>query len=1748
MDTELFMECEEEELEPWQQVDDGVDEDDNEDDNVDACEAATSPSSSSLKLRAPPLPPSCATPQLSQAPPFILTQTSGGAHLLLSTQVLPLPSPGPSLNVKLPPKPLPVVRPAVGVSFDVPRDHALSGAPAQPSLHANSGHQASGLPSYSSVTPTKVVLSVDEFYYGTAGGGEQPLRRKFQQPLASSGAAFSCSICKRALSDNLRLVQHTLQHSPLIRGGDDRKMCAFCFRQFSSAAHLHDHREQVHGPAPSSCTCRICEWAFEDEPAFLNHMKANHKPGEMPYVCQVCLYRSSFYSDVLQHFAGFHRDSRYLLCVFCLKVSRNVACYQKHVLRHQVSQAFHCSRCRLQFAFLADKKRHKLERHRSVRRHAKLEGLPLGSKVTIRMYGKKRVPMASVGGGARLLQDPSCLIQPIKIKTERQKDCDPGDPPPDKPPPSDTPSSPAGGRLWCLECGGDVGDMAAHYPTHVRCLFCAFGSCCSRAYAAHMIHHHVPRTRTKGKLVPPHRRPPPCPFFLLCCRCDFASVSGDEMAKHLLTNPEHDSATCRSREHMEPDIQLRWAQETPCEPEGEEPRGERDWRRVDSWSAPEDDGPDAPPVIAGFSQSCGPQKPVLKNGDALDFFNLLFPTTLVELIAAETNAHARNRRHLGSGCRDWFPVTPQEIKAFLGLCILMGVENFPEQSQYWSWNERDIGSTFQRAMSPQRFTQVASNICMGSFGADEFCGRNGEKPLRVFRRMLELLSGAMWAAYRPNCCLSVDRALLPAPEGDPGTGGGSQGQPQVWLLCDSKSGYCHRFFIQTGQKAGRDVVRELVRGLEEKHHQIYLASSLASVPLLQTLLERGIYASSSFPPPSVILPAGLWQDGRLDKPGDFLQRRLGPLLATRWRDTKEMGCLSTNAPAGRADTVWRRSQNKAGGLEPMERPMAFRLLQENMRGVDICKQLLACNPLGGILQDRHWRALFWFLVNLSVVNAFIVLRESRKDNPPAWVRDGLFAQVNFRRRLGVQLVECAHKPTADHNANGDGGGGPGKTKAERGIRHRAGEIGGPPSGRCRRCCGNRDGTWGCVTCGVGLCKEPRCFWEFHGQSPLNRGPTQVGFIHKVHRGDGGKVEPKKVQDHLAPLEDLDFSEDEDADTPEEIGGIKEEAPSPPPSPNVSSQSAAPKERVDFLSAHQLRVTLLALCAGLRQASMVFSTEPRLIRLWLKEARKHLKQTRREEAGARVAADGEAHLVAWVLSQREQQLSVSESVFFHKAAALNKNGALGDAFRISYDWAVLFMLRYRLGPAPADGRRAPVRHLPPALQANVQSFKEFVHRVVRRHHLSHGSLAAVDELCYFVDPRSFQDRRTRAQALQFTGSVPLVAVCLSALADGTMLPALVLTNRQPADEAALPDFVVLEVTSQNPSANEAFKRWTQRIWLPYLSGPLPHGKSMLLLDQHQDHAADVSLGSLSGSGTLPAVIPEGCSFLLQPLDLCVKPALERFVRARWNAFSADCQKEPDEAAAPPPGRLQDTAAQMLIRWTVQALAHLKDWRQAWRSSFQMTGVLLRTDPGQEGPQLEDERQNLLEELEKILMPPEDRLDLPEVEDDEDFEDNSEEDSEDDQTSAEKGQENKMVEEEEAVADTKMKRQEEREENEEMDIEEKEQEPGEDTKMKRQEEREEKDEMDVEEEEEEELEPGEGTKMEQGECLLTMEEDSEEEKKENEDQNEAAKERRETRIMIGEEVGDEWKITMKAKTETRTEAAQTDQDEHQQTDRS
>ncbi|XP_055780704.1 pogo transposable element with ZNF domain isoform X1 [Salvelinus fontinalis] len=1455
-------------------------------------------------------------------------------------------------------------------------------------------------PSSNPDPPPKVVMLVDDFYYGHFAGKQslvdsQPTKLNY---------SFKCVICPKRSNSNIRLMDHMKQHPEMTKWADQLTSCQHCFRQFSSSAQLQYHVENAHGLTQSSTCCKICEWAFESEPVFLHHMKNTHKPGEMPYICQVCRYRSSFFSDVYNHFCTNHAKTCNQLCIYCLKVFKSPNSYQQHYIRHQASRASHCNKCRLQFLSATDRMEHKTHSHRTFRKPKQLEGLQPGTKVTIRAYSHhkgqlpKNVPMDYKTTGPT--PQAGQTYTNIQHKLQHQS----------KPPPQTTKTTMRKSikqldlltkfqkrsvslvKQRCMECSSDVPSFPDHYPTFVHCAVCPYSTCCSRSYADHMITNHAPRMKTNR--VPLHKRPPPCYLKLRCEVCDFSSQTGDLMAKHLAQDPSHGSSTCTPNESLESDIEF-CQEEEDDKSGGDVEVGRSEWALMENWREPLLRGIDSATIL-DFTESCGPRQSLNKNSDAVDYFNMLFPYSLMELIANETNAKAKTCQFLGQRDPDWVPVAAHEIKGFIGLSILMGLQSLPEPANYWSWQHYDNCHTFFRAMSIKRFQQISNNIWMGSLltSMEEEEGEgSGSDRLRLFRPMLSILGDSMWEAYQPNRCLAIDRALLPSLETEAGQAKGNpKAQPGVWLLCDSKSGYCHRLLIHMGREKekelGFSVVPPLVKGLQQKHHQLFLGSSLASAPLMQKLLDKGIYASSSFPPPSPILPRELWEQGQLEKPGDFLQRQLGPLLATRWKDTKEMGCLSTNAGPGQPDTVWRKSQTKVGELSPIERPLAFRLLQENMRGVDICKQLLACNPLGGLPLDKHWRSLFWFLVNLSIVNAFIVLRESRKENPPSWVQGGLFTQANFRKRLGHQLAKCAERQARIHSENKEGlasvrevalQGNPNK------LRHRLVKLTAKTK-RCKNCNLKNlrhESVFGCIVCKANLCKQPSCFWEYHGFSPHHSGSPNVGFIMENMRNntgadrfddssEWGPLGPESDLDEaMAPVEDMGSDTDNEEMEVEGLGKDVDEIVHERESkqqPATSDPSLTPptvrlvvKEREDTLSVRLLRIVLFALCCGERQAAKQLSTQSNLIRAWLKDKEKQL------ERDGRGPGRGEAveRMVEWVMAQREQQLPLNEKNLFQRASEIHSQDGHSSAFRISYDWAVSFMLQHSLG-WQAVGRTATVScRLPRSMEDNANSFTKFTRKHIQAHNLPHTGIAAMDELSVFVDIEALADpaKVDKEEALQLVGTrEPLVTIYLSALADGTMLRTLVLIKGQlpKMQGTGLPNSVLLEAKVEGFTRDEELALWESQVWRQHMLDQNRSTKGMLILDGHRGHVSKDFLTTLGATGTLPAVVPAGCTCRLQPLEMCLRPVLQSFLLARWARLAAE------GGAA---GATHKDLVQLLVAWLVEALSYLEEQPDLLRQSFHLTDLV----PGQRDQEmiktLAETQSELMSTLREALLGPE-----------------------------------------------------------------------------------------------------------------------------------------------------------------------------------
>ncbi|XP_061872299.1 pogo transposable element with ZNF domain isoform X2 [Colius striatus] len=378
---------------------------------------------------------------------------------------------------------------------------------------------------------SKLIMLVDDFYYGRDGGKVNQLLNFPKVP-----TSFRCPHCTKRLKNNIRFMNHMKHHVELDQQNgevDVHTICQHCYRQFSTPFQLQCHLENVHSPYESTTKCKICEWAFESEPMFLQHMKDTHKPGEMPYVCQVCQYRSSLYSEVDSHFRMTHEDTRHLLCPYCLKVFKNGNAFQQHFMRHQKS-VYHCNKCRLQFLFAKDKIEHKLQHHKTFRKPKQLEGLKPGTKVTIRASrGQPRtVPVSNdmlQGTGQEAAQlsssadpQPIFLYPPVQRNVQKRA----------------VKKMSVLGRQTCLECSFEIPDFPNHFPTYVHCSQCRYSTCCSRAYANHMINNHVPRKSPKYLAL--FKNYTACGVKLSCSSCLFVTCEGDAMAKHLVFNPSHE--------------------------------------------------------------------------------------------------------------------------------------------------------------------------------------------------------------------------------------------------------------------------------------------------------------------------------------------------------------------------------------------------------------------------------------------------------------------------------------------------------------------------------------------------------------------------------------------------------------------------------------------------------------------------------------------------------------------------------------------------------------------------------------------------------------------------------------------------------------------------------------------------------------------------------------------------------------------------------------------------------------------------------------------------------------------------------------------------------------------------------------------------------------------------------------------------------------------------------------------------------
>ena len=425
--------------------------------------------------------------------------------------------------------------------------------------------------------------------------------------------------------------------------------------------------------------------------------------------------------------------------------------------------------------------------------------------------------------------------------------------------------------------------------------------------------------------------------------------------------------------------------------------------------------------------------------------------------------------------RLWNDVTIDEVKAYIAINIIMGINCLPTLDSYWSTHPALgcdwISSTMSknRYMAINRFLHLNDN----AFAAPR--NHPGYDPLHKVRPMIDMLRMVFGAYYNPERELSVDEAMIPFR----GRSVFKQYIPskptkwgiKVWMICESRSGYCLDFDIYTGRNTvvsrnglGFDVVTELALNYYHKNHHIYCDRFFTSPLLLEELRQNGTYCCGTVN----LQRRGLPNDAKKRKVGrnTTVTYKKDSMVLTTWKDKRQVNILSTNHPAA--------SQNHS----EVEKPAIVEMYNQHMAGVDKQDQLSSYYRIGRA-SHKWWRYIMFFLINTAVTNAWILWKKS--DDHPAEMqkfdhlkfrlhladelRGGFASKKRARGRPSSTIVPCINTVKGHELVRIQG-----RVRICRQC---------PRSQRFTASGKKKETSFMCETCKVPMCRFP-CFAEFHG--------------------------------------------------------------------------------------------------------------------------------------------------------------------------------------------------------------------------------------------------------------------------------------------------------------------------------------------------------------------------------------------------------------------------------------------------------------------------------------------------------------------------------------------------------------------------------------------------------------------------------------------------------------------------------------------
>ena len=368
---------------------------------------------------------------------------------------------------------------------------------------------------------------------------------------------------------------------------------------------------------------------------------------------------------------------------------------------------------------------------------------------------------------------------------------------------------------------------------------------------------------------------------------------------------------------------------------------------------------------------------------SLEFVKILWPDSLCEYIASQTNAYA-----IEKGAQNFVDTNGEEIWLYLGINILMGYNRLPTIADYWGTEPTCRSTPVKEVMSLNRFRALRRYLHC----EDNQSITNLNDLTCKIRTVVSTLSYNFLASYNPSQQLAVDEMMVKYK----GRKGGKVYMPKkpirvgfkVWSLSCSCCGYLCSFQVYSGKPTDssgmkvtekglkKRVVTDLVEPFKGANHVVYMDNYYTSGPLIETLEKDKLYVVGTIQQNASGFPDTL--KGVKPPKGTYVAQKVRNIRYFVFHDRKVV-CFATNVfPEVMPDTVVRLQPD--GKLRHQSVPPLLPAYNKFMGGVDRTGQIKKTYGYDR-KSRRYWLRLFFYLLDVTIGNAYILYKHNcRREN------------------------------------------------------------------------------------------------------------------------------------------------------------------------------------------------------------------------------------------------------------------------------------------------------------------------------------------------------------------------------------------------------------------------------------------------------------------------------------------------------------------------------------------------------------------------------------------------------------------------------------------------------------------------------------------------------------------------------------------------------------------------------------------------